>query len=149
MAGNDSRASIALREEKQTPGVVTLILALASGDSVKDAARLANVSERTVYRRLRNESFAQRVKQARTSMLQQAVGRLAKAVPKASDVLDKLLDSRSERIRLQAAKAVMDCSVKLGDAVAYEQRLASLEATLNMRLPKRERQKNRDDRRQW
>jgi soluble lytic murein transglycosylase-like protein len=148
MAENGRRVSVALSEEKQTQGIVALVLALASGDSVKDAARLANVSERTVYRRLRNESFARRVNQARTAMLQQAVGRLASAVPKASAVLDKLLDSRSERIRLQAAKAIMDSSVKLGDAVAYEQRLASMEAMLNMRLPKRERQKNRDDRRQ-
>ena len=82
-------------------------------------------------------------------MLQQAVGRLAKAVPKASEVLDKLLDSPCERVRLQAAKAVMDCSVKLSDAVSYEQRLASLEAMLNMRLAKRERHHDRDKGRQW
>jgi biotin carboxyl carrier protein len=149
MAENGRDVSVALREEKTIPGVVSLILALASGESVKDAARLANVSERTVYRRLRNESFAQRVNQARTSMLQQAVGRLARAVPKASEVLDKLLDSASERVRLQAAKAVMDCSVKLGDAVSYEQRLGSLEAMMNMRVPKRERQSKREEGRQW
>lgn len=149
MAGNGRRGSVALREEKQTPGVVTLILALASGDSVKDAARQAGCSERTVYRRLRNESFVQRINQARTSMLQQAVGRLAKAVPKASEVLDRLLDSPSERIRLQAVKVVIDSSIKLSDAAAYEQRLASLESMLDMRLPKRERQKNRDEGRQW
>ena len=144
MAQNGRRVSVALREEKQIPGVVTLILSLASGESVRDAARLANVSERTVYRRLRNESFVQRVTQARTAMLQQAVGRLTKAVPKASDVLDKLLDSRSERVRLQAAKAIMDCSVKLADAVAYERRLATVESQLNMRLPRRERQHDRN-----
>jgi len=75
-------------------------------------------------------------------MLQQAVGRLAKALPKASEVLDKLLDSGSERIRLQAAKTIMDCSVKLSDVVSYEQRLESLEAMLNMTLPRRERHHN-------
>jgi len=80
------------------------------------------------------------VNQARTSLLQQAVGRLAKAVPKASDVLDKLLDSEDERVRLQAAKAVLDSSVKLGDAVAYEERLAALESMLNMTMPRSEQQ---------
>jgi len=109
-------------------------------ESVADAARLARVSERTVYRRLKDEAFVQRVNQARTSLLQQAVGRLAKAVPKASDVLDKLLDSEDERVRLQAAKAVLDSSVKLGDAVAYEERLAALESMLNMTMPRSEQQ---------
>jgi hypothetical protein len=145
MAESGRRASVALREEKHIPGIVTLILALASGESIKEAALQAKMSERTVYRRLRNESFVQRVNQARTSMLQQAVGRLAKAVPKASEVLDKLLDSASERIRLQAVKVVIDSSIKLSDAASYEQRLASLEAMLNMRLPKRERQHDRDE----
>lgn len=144
MAGNGRRASVTLREEKQTSGLVTLALAFASGESVKDAARLAGVSERTAYRKLKDERFIQRVNQARTSMIQQAVGRLAKTCAKASEVVEKLLDSKSERIRLQAAKAIMDNIIKLGDAVAYEQRLASLEASLNMRLPKRERQKNRE-----
>lgn len=80
-------------------------------------------------------------------MLQQAVGRLAKAVPKASEVLDKLLDSASERIRLQAVKVVIDSSIKLSDAAAYEQRLASLEAMLSMKLPRRERHHGKDERR--
>ena len=146
MAGNGRHASVTLREEKHTSGLVALALALASGESVKDAARLAGVSERTAYRKLKEERFIQRVNQARTAMIQQAVGRLAKTCAKASEVLEKLLDSKSERIRLQTAKAIMDSSIKLGDAVAYEHRLDTLEANLNMRLPKRERQKNRD---QW
>jgi AcrR family transcriptional regulator len=149
MAENGRLASLAIREEKQTSGIVTLILALACGDSVRDAARAAGIPERTVYRRLRTESFVQRVNQARTAMLQQAVGRLSKSVTRAGEALDRLLDSESERIRLQAAKAIIDCALKLGDSVSYEQRLATLEDMLNMRLPRRERQHDRDNRRQW
>ena len=145
MAENGSNTTIEIGERNQPSGTVRLILALASGESVMDAARLANVSERTVYRRLRDDTFVQRVNQIRTSLLQQAVGRLAKAIPKASDVLDKLLDSTSERVRLQAAKAVFDSSVKLSDAVAYEQRLAALESMLNMKLPQQERQHSRQN----
>jgi hypothetical protein len=149
MAANGRRASVALREEKQTSGLVAFAIALASGESVKDAARVAGMSERTAYRKLKDEKFMLRVNQARTAMIQQAVGRLAKTCAKASEVLEKLLDSKSEQIRLQTAKAIMDSSIKLGDAVAYEQRLASLESSLNMRLPKRERQHNRDQGRRW
>jgi len=134
------------RDQSQPSRLLALIVALASGESIREAARLSGMSERTIYRRLREDAFIQRVNHARTSMIQQAVGRLARSSAKASQVLEKLLDSNSERIRLQTARVILDSSIKLGDALMYEQRLSSLESMLNMKLPKRERQKDQGKR---
>lgn len=149
MADNGRDSAISRRDQAQESRLLALIVALASGESVREAARLSGISERTIYRRLKEDAFIQRVNQARTAMIQQAVGRLAQSSAKASQVLEKLLDSSSERIQLQTAKAIFDSSIKLGEALMYEQRLASLETKLNMRVPKRERHHNKDKGRRW
>jgi hypothetical protein len=68
MADNDS--------EK---GDAALIVALAGGATVRDAARRAHVGERTVYRRLDEPDFRRQVQDARAGMVAQAVGKLADA----------------------------------------------------------------------
>jgi hypothetical protein len=117
-------------EEKNIRGGPALVIALAAGDSVLEAAQKAGVSERTVYRRLSDNDFMLKVHKARTLMIQQAVGKLAVNCTKASEVLVKLLDSPSERIRLQAAKALLDQNNKLSEAWAVDFRLGALEELL-------------------
>lgn len=107
-----------------------MIIALASGDSVKQAAERAGVGERTVYRRLADQEFMLKVNKARNMMIGQAVGKLSVNCAKAAEVLEKLLDSDNPRIRLQAAKAILDHSIKLADNLAIEMRLSSLEGVM-------------------
>jgi hypothetical protein len=58
-------------------GNAALLTALASGQSVKSAARAAGVSERTAFRRVADPVFRQAVSQARAELLARAVGLLA------------------------------------------------------------------------
>jgi len=89
-------------------GEATLILALARGERVERAAKLAGLSARTVYRRLSDPTFRQEVSHRRDLLIGGAVGKLADNAAEAVEVLAKLMRSaKSEAIRLQAARAIL------------------------------------------
>ena len=54
-----------------------IILALAQGMTIVDAAKAAGVSERTVYRRLDDHEFRLEVAWAQQALVTQALGSLA------------------------------------------------------------------------
>jgi len=144
MAENDRQTAIALSDEKNIArGEGALIVALACGDTVKEAAERAGVGERTVYRRLADQSFIAKVNKARNMMVSQAVGKLSLNCAKAAGTLEKLLDSDNPRIRLQAAKAIMDHAIKLSDSWAIEQRLLYLEGLMTPVSEKRKESEKR------
>ena len=51
-----------------------LLLALACGATVENAARKAGISERTAYRRLDNAAFVQQLQQLRAEMVHRTAG---------------------------------------------------------------------------
>jgi hypothetical protein len=106
-----------------------LIVHLASGVSPAGAAKLAGVSEATCYRRLADPTFRQRVEAARSSFWERALGILSKGAAESATVLRRLLRSEDGRIKLQAAKVLLDQGIKVRDQVDLEQRLAALETT--------------------
>jgi hypothetical protein len=84
-----------------------LLLALAAGASVALAGRQANVSERTVRRRLADPDFRRRISEMRSELVQGAIGRLSMLGRKAADALAILLDDANTQVRLGAARAVL------------------------------------------
>jgi hypothetical protein len=119
-------------ENAEAPGTESpdglLAAGLAAGLEIAEAAKVANVSESTAYRRLRDPAFRHLVAELRGKMVEQAVGRLAASMTKAADRLVKLLDSKSERVRLNTAKAIIGMVQKLREQTEIEDRLAALEA---------------------
>jgi len=109
------------------PGDEQLLQALAHGQSVEQAAQTAGVSERTVYRRLATPSFQKRLQAIRDELVTAALGELAGSASGAVAALKHLLHSNDERVRLAAAKALLDQLLKLRDTVTLEQRLTALE----------------------
>jgi len=104
-----------------------LVLGLASGATVRRAARKAGVAERTAGRRLADPDFRRRVHEARAALFERAIGRLARAATKAADTLAALLDADSESVRLGAARALLELGSKLHESVTLENRIAELE----------------------
>ena len=104
-----------------------LVLALATGKSVPDAAKSCDVSERTVYRRLDSPEFCKKVRALRAKMLDQAAGRTIDAMADAADVLRNLLNARSESVALGAARTILESGVNLRYAVDLEERVATVE----------------------
>jgi hypothetical protein len=104
-----------------------LVTHLAAGVSPAGAARLAGVSEATVFRRLSNLVFRQRVEKARADFWERAAVVMSKAAVESATVLRRMLRSEDGRLRLQAAKILLEQGRQTRELVNIEQRLAELE----------------------
>lgn len=105
------------------------VIALARGSDSEQAGREAGVSGRTVRRWLADDPvFALDVRDARTELLQLAVGRLADASVKAVDTLVDALVTEKGQAKVQAAKVLLESCLALRESLDVEQRLAALEA---------------------
>jgi hypothetical protein len=110
-----------------------LLGALAAGSSVEDAARTADVSTRTAYRRLADPTFAGRLAQARDELISAALGELVECASEAVATLRALLSASDERVRLGAAKSTLEQLLRLRETLTLSQRLAALERTMQQR----------------
>lgn len=108
-------------------GDTILVEALARGQSVAQAARLAGVSKRTAFRRLEEPTFHDEVRKTRGRILDGASGALASTMKRATRTLRGLLDDNHPSIQLGAARAVLELSQRLHETVELEKRLAELE----------------------
>jgi hypothetical protein len=108
-------------------GDAALVAALASGRTVRDAAKAAGVSEATAHRRLREPAFRQAVSEARGRMVENAVGQLADASTAAVATLRALLEAEADTVKLGAARAILEMGTKLRESVELEARIAALE----------------------
>ena len=108
-----------------------LLLALACGATVENAARQAGVSLRTAHRRMADESFRQRLQALRDDMVQRASGAMTAASHEAVRTLLELLKpSMPPAVRLGAARSVLEIGMKVRENAVLEERLAALEARL-------------------
>jgi hypothetical protein len=104
-----------------------LAVALAVGKTLRDAATTAGVAERTAARRWADADFRRRVSQLRGDLIGQATGRMADGMADAAAQLRQLLTAKSENVRLGAARALLELTVRLREGTEFEERLAALE----------------------
>jgi hypothetical protein len=106
----------------------SLLLALACGATIENAARSAGISASTAYRRLADPDFKRQLHDARADMVQRTAGMLTAA---AGEAVKTLLALQKESIphatRLGAARAILDLGVKLRETAELEERLLALE----------------------
>ena len=107
-----------------------LLLALAAGKTVREAARAAGISERTATRRVADPAFRRRVAELRAEMVSLALGKLADGMSDAAGTLRKLLKAKGESVRLGACRAMLEMGVKLRESVELEAQLTALESKL-------------------
>jgi hypothetical protein len=108
-----------------------LLLALACGASVDQAARQCGLSGRTVYRRLADPAFGRRLQQMRGDMISRTSGTLTAAAGEAVRALmDLLKPTTPAAARLGAARAVLEIGMKLREVAELEARLTVLEQHL-------------------
>ncbi|VTU02526.1 Phage protein OS=Acetonema longum DSM 6540 GN=ALO_17461 PE=4 SV=1 [Gemmataceae bacterium] len=107
-----------------------LLLALACGATVEAAARQCGLTDRTIYRRLSEPAFKDRLQALRTDMVARAAGMLTAAAGEAVRTLLQLQKDAPATVRLGAAKAVLEVGMKLREVVDLEARMAALEARL-------------------
>jgi len=105
-----------------------LMLALACGATLENAARQAGVSESTVRRRTKDPQFQRKLQTLRADMVQRASGALTAA---GTESVRTLLELQKPGVapatRLGAAKATLELGMKVRETAELEQRLAALE----------------------
>lgn len=123
MAGNGSAASDLTHRQQAA------VRALLACKSVAEAAQLARVGERTLYRWLADPAFRAALSAAEGDLLDAATRRLLGLQEDAIEVFEAVLkDARvSASARLRAAQAVLDYLLKLRELRDVEQRLTALE----------------------
>ena len=105
-----------------------LIGALAAGSTAAEAARSAGISLRTVRRRLSDPAFVGQIDEAKADLLGQVLDRISGAAVAAVETLMNLMDpSTPSATRLGAARAVLDCSVRLRGERDLQRHLAEME----------------------
>jgi hypothetical protein len=117
-------------------GESVLVAALAGGATVRDAAKTANVGERTVYRRLEDPAFQQEVTDARAELIGRTVGALVEASTEAVQTLRTLLGiGYPPAVRLRAARSVLELGTQLRESEELGKRIAALEQQQAMLPP--------------
>lgn len=95
--------------ENELQGDDRLFRALVSGCHIENAAVAAGISERTAYRRLANREFRKQIDDARQSLRESILSRLADAGHDAIATLQELMqESDDDAIRVKAAKTLLD-----------------------------------------
>lgn len=111
-----------------------LLRLLALGMSQIKAAEELGITDRTIRRRLENPEFRRALSQARREIQSESWSAMLSLREKASQVLESMLESPDEKVRLAAAKFVFD----MGNRIRKEQiseetleRINELETRIN------------------
>jgi hypothetical protein len=95
----------------------TLIAHLASGQSYDAVAQLCGMSKITIVRWMRNPAFRRKVREARSTVLEQALSNLAQGAVEASVVLRHMLfHGKTERLKLSAARALLNAEARFRES---------------------------------
>ncbi len=113
---------LTIRQEKA-------ITALLSCRTVAEAAKLAQVGERSIYRWLKQDTFQSHLRRARRQALSQALGRLQQVADRAVDTLDTILDDKKATTasRVSAVRAALRYACHGIEIDDFEERLAAVE----------------------
>ena len=117
-------ASVRINDLKGEPAA---LLALASGQSVEEAAREAGVTARTLRRRKATAEYRSEIARLRREYFDAAGGRLASGLGPAISKLFELLHAQSEHVQIKAVQLLLEHGTSLNEVVGTEERIESLE----------------------
>jgi hypothetical protein len=110
-----------------------VLVALLANPNIKEAAVKAGVNESTVWRLMQREDFQQRYREAQGKVFDGALGTLQGATTKAVETLAKNLTCGTPAAEVQAAKIILDFTLKARELFDYGDRIKALEQKLRDR----------------
>jgi hypothetical protein len=126
-------ADIGIHEKQLTAPQARAVVALMTASSIGEAAKSANVGERTLRRWLAEDRrFSAALDQAQRQALDAVVRRLTSLSVAAGSVLARVMtdEGATSASRVRAADIVLGRFVQLRELAQLEQRMAALEAAL-------------------
>lgn len=110
-----------------------VMVALLSNLKIKDAAAAAGVNESTVWRLMQRADFQTRFKEAQGKVFDGALGTLQGATTAAVDCLIRNLSCGSPAAEVQAARIILDYTMKARELLDHGDRIKVLERLLRDR----------------
>jgi hypothetical protein len=108
--------------------------ALLSEPSIRQAAVVARLGEKPIRRWLQIPEFSLAYQQARRQAFAEALSDLRAATHDAVDALRKAIKEETGAVRLKAATAILELSIRSAETFEIETRLERLERELNSPL---------------
>ncbi len=108
-----------------------LISYLENGFNLSETAKALGVCRQTVAKRVNSDEFQELLTVYRKNLFQQSSQILLENTLRASKALVKLLDSKSENIKLQTAVKILNLSADYTTIDNLEQELNSLKEIIN------------------
>jgi hypothetical protein len=103
------------------------ISALLAEPTIAAAATKAGISESTLLRWMAEPGFRSRLRAARRSVVEGAIGRLQAAATKAVEALERNLTCGTPAVEVGAAKSILDQAIKAVELVDLAERVDQLE----------------------
>jgi len=117
--------------EKLSRNQEQAIAALLSTSTIKDAARVAKVSEVTLWRWLhRSPEFAAAYRAARRQVVERAVAELQAASGEAVETLKRNLHCENPAGEIRAAQIILEQAIKGVELVDLQERVEHLESLI-------------------
>ena len=112
-----------------TPRQHRAVECLIAGTSISDAAKCANIGERTLYRWLGQEDFQSAVRRSRQLSLTQLATHLQHMASRAAGTLDEIMEDKNatSASRVSAARHSMDMFYKAATLEDIMERLMTIE----------------------
>lgn len=107
--------------------------ALLSYPTIREAAASVPVPESTVYRYLKHPDFKARYEAAKARMVEDAVTFMQTKLSEATQIIVGIMGNAetAPQVRLNAAKAIMDCCMRLTEQAEIMRRLEQLEEAVD------------------
>jgi hypothetical protein len=111
------------------------IVAFVSSKTIDDAAKSSGVGRTTLFKWLQDDTFQDAYRRARTKIVQQAIAKMQNASGLAVSVLEEIMSDKDSppSTRVNAAKAVLETSLKAVELEDILRRIERIEAHVNSR----------------
>ena len=112
--------------------------ALMTQPTFKEAAEMAGISETTLWRWLKDPEFLNKYRQLKREAVNQAVARLQQISFQAVETMKEIMEHKENpvSVRLNAAKSILDSSIKAVELEDVIHRIEELERIINEQKPK-------------
>ncbi|MEM4204367.1 MAG: hypothetical protein QXS54_09905 [Candidatus Methanomethylicaceae archaeon] len=104
-----------------------VVNAVLTSKSVREVAEKTGLHEATIYRYLKKPAVVNALQERKRELTNAVLRYFLQLGQKALNNIEELLNSSSERIRLEASKYVLDTLLRINELNELEQRISALE----------------------